>query len=338
MKKPATEPSLSLCIAAYNQGSYVAAAVESCLAQTQAPCEIVVSDNWSTDQTAEVLERYRSDPRVRVVKPPQHLPIEKHHRFLASVANGTHVGLLSSDDAYAPDFVRVVMQTLRKYPETGLVATGNWQCDAEMRPCRIAGLSYPKQRLMPPLGYMHMVEGCAYTFSTGVWLADALRSIPEIPENAGVFLDWYYGLWVGAHYPIQYIRRPLLFRRFHGENASIIQEVRAACHSLMMVRHVLSLPGIPRELRDRLAPMELNTALSVLDRTVASGGNAEMESARHLAQSVVEQQRGSSQPAGGSGSRRRSGRELVRSLALGTVNWGMVMLFGRRPRYLVPEA
>ncbi len=56
---------ISVAIPAYNQARFIGQAVESVLAQDYPNLEVVVSDNASTDNTPEILERYRADPRVR---------------------------------------------------------------------------------------------------------------------------------------------------------------------------------------------------------------------------------------------------------------------------------
>ena len=51
-------PTLSVVIPNYNHGRYVEGAVQAHLAQTLAPLEIVIIDDASTDQTAQVVRRY----------------------------------------------------------------------------------------------------------------------------------------------------------------------------------------------------------------------------------------------------------------------------------------
>ena len=72
--------SVSVGVPVYNQGQYLAETLDSLLAQTMPPDEITVSDNHSTDETAEVLRRYEG--RVRIIRPPEHLPMTAHWNFV----------------------------------------------------------------------------------------------------------------------------------------------------------------------------------------------------------------------------------------------------------------
>ena len=57
---------MSIGLAVYNGEKYLAEAIESLLAQTFRDFELIISDNASTDGTAEICERYAArDPRIR---------------------------------------------------------------------------------------------------------------------------------------------------------------------------------------------------------------------------------------------------------------------------------
>ncbi len=69
-------PRLSIGIPAYNQGEYLRETLASLVHQVDASTEIVVSENHSTDNTPAVLEEFAG--RVRVVRPPVHMPMMAH--------------------------------------------------------------------------------------------------------------------------------------------------------------------------------------------------------------------------------------------------------------------
>src|SRR5258708_1228515 len=114
---------LSIGVPAYNQGSYLQETLESILHQDIPFHEIVVSNNHSTDSTAEVIAgvQNRYPGRVRLVVPPEHLTMVANWNFTASQLNGDWFSLLSSDDVALPNFVRSVQSAAALSPNAPLV-------------------------------------------------------------------------------------------------------------------------------------------------------------------------------------------------------------------------
>jgi glycosyltransferase involved in cell wall biosynthesis len=95
-------PFFSILVPTYNQAQYVGAALDSLLAQTDADWEAVVVNDGSTDNTADVLNRYaQRDPRIRVVHKPNGGTGSALNRAL-SEARGDWICWLSSDDFFDP--------------------------------------------------------------------------------------------------------------------------------------------------------------------------------------------------------------------------------------------
>ena len=51
-------PLVSILVSNYNYGGFVAAAIESALAQTYTNCEIIVVDDGSTDSSREIINQF----------------------------------------------------------------------------------------------------------------------------------------------------------------------------------------------------------------------------------------------------------------------------------------
>ncbi len=60
---------ISVCITTFNEGSTIGALLDSLLAQTKKPDEIVIVDGGSTDKTVEIINHYQQkDRRIRLLK------------------------------------------------------------------------------------------------------------------------------------------------------------------------------------------------------------------------------------------------------------------------------
>src|SRR5690348_114572 len=121
-------PKVSICIPTYNQGRYVALAIESALSQEFDSLEVVVSDNHSTDETAEVLAAI-GDPRLRVVRPERHLDMAEHFDFCIRESEGDYVNVLCSDDRLLPGYAGRLAAVLDQHPTAALAYSAAYIID-----------------------------------------------------------------------------------------------------------------------------------------------------------------------------------------------------------------
>ena len=92
-------PRASIIIPAYNHAPHLPLALESALTQT-VPCEVIVVNDGSTDETAELLQTYRN--RVTVLTQAHRGPAAARNEGLA-LANGEYVMFLDGDDSIEPE-------------------------------------------------------------------------------------------------------------------------------------------------------------------------------------------------------------------------------------------
>ncbi|MGB7946043.1 MAG: glycosyltransferase family A protein [Candidatus Binatia bacterium] len=96
-----TTPLFSIAIPTFNRSDLFPYAVQSILNQTFDDFEIIVSDNCSSDDTAQVARQFE-DRRFKYVKPPSHCTIADNWEFARSHASGKFIMMLSDDDALLP--------------------------------------------------------------------------------------------------------------------------------------------------------------------------------------------------------------------------------------------
>jgi len=114
----------SVGIPTFNQADYLEATIESLLAQTRPPDEIVISDHFSTDRTPEIIEKYAG--RVRGVKPPPGSNLTDQYNFTLSSQTADWITLLSSDDLARPRFCEVLARGAASRDDAVLVRSG-WE-------------------------------------------------------------------------------------------------------------------------------------------------------------------------------------------------------------------
>jgi len=94
---------VSILLPAYNSRHLIKTAIESVLSQTEQRFELIVINDCSTDDTAEVVAQYaRKDARVRLLHTPCNSGPAAARNIGFDVACGRWIALIDSDDAYVP--------------------------------------------------------------------------------------------------------------------------------------------------------------------------------------------------------------------------------------------
>lgn len=107
----------------YNGERYVAEALDSLLGQSFTDFELVISDNASTDTTAEICRRYAArDARVRYIRQPRNIGLNPNHNFLVREARGEYFKWAAHDDLYGPDLLARCVAALDEYPDVVLAS------------------------------------------------------------------------------------------------------------------------------------------------------------------------------------------------------------------------
>ncbi len=118
------KPLLSICCVTYNQEKYIAQAIESFLMQkTSFPLEILVSDDASTDSTAQIVQNYaNANPdRLKAILHSKNMGPGENFVDNLCLAQGKYIALCEGDD-YWTDPLKLQKQVdyLEQHPDYSL--------------------------------------------------------------------------------------------------------------------------------------------------------------------------------------------------------------------------
>ena len=114
---------VSVIIPCYNVGAYVSECIDSVLAQTYSPLEIICVDNNSTDGTLNILKNYkeRYNDKLIILSEKNAGASFARNRGLA-VAKGEWVQFLDADDLLLPDKINHQMQLVSQNNNIAFIA------------------------------------------------------------------------------------------------------------------------------------------------------------------------------------------------------------------------
>lgn len=111
-------PRLSIGLPVYNGEAYLAESIEALLGQSFGDYELIISDNASTDGTADICHRYgKQDSRIRYIRQRQNIGLAPNHNFVADQAQAEYFKWAAADDLYARDLLKCCVEALDAYPK-----------------------------------------------------------------------------------------------------------------------------------------------------------------------------------------------------------------------------
>lgn len=207
-------PTVSVVIPAYNAARWIEETLQSVFAQDYPDYEVIVVDDGSTDNTAEVVARF---PQVRCIRKPNGGQASARNVGIRA-AQGHYIAFLDADDIWLPDKLRVQMERLQK---TGLawVYSDVFAFDGQTGKPLFASSKW--YRLYEGDIAAHLLLLC--------FISSPLIVERSVFDEVGFFNesrllrnreDWEMWLRIAARYPVGLIRRPLAGYRVHPTSST----------------------------------------------------------------------------------------------------------------------
>jgi len=199
------EPVVSVVIPAHNSGPHLRATIDSVLAQSHGPLELLVVDDGSTDGTPETVESY--GPAVILLRQSRRgHPAARNTGIRA--ATGEFLGFVDHDDLWTPDKLSRQMECFAREPQLDLVF--GHICNFFSPELTAEECSRLKVPLDPLPG---LLQGAMLARRASF---DRVGLFPE-DRTVGDFLDWYgRAMLAGLH--THMLPETVLHRRIHRSN------------------------------------------------------------------------------------------------------------------------
>ena len=211
----ADRPRVSVGVPVFNGEEYLAATLNSLLAQTFSDFEIIICDNASTDGTKAICDDFvQRDSRVRYYRQPENVGAARNFNRTFDLACGEYFQWFAHDDLCAPTFLERCVARLDAVPEAVLCFPMTQFIDANG--LHVSNYDHPldleaKIRMERFLQFVLTEHIVVEIF--GVIRSDVLRKTPRIASYIGSDLVLLAEL--GLHGPFLVIPEYLFFHREH---------------------------------------------------------------------------------------------------------------------------
>lgn len=184
------KPLFSILIANYNNGKYLEDAIISIMKQTYNNWEIILVDDNSTDNSADIYKKYEGIPNIHIYYNGSNHGCGYTKRRCAELANGELCGFIDPDDTLEPNALDVMVKAHQEDNSLSMVYSRYNEVDENLQFIRVS-----KQQGIIPEG-SSFLEGDGGISHFVTFKTSAYRKTPGIDSNylRAVDHDMYFKL------------------------------------------------------------------------------------------------------------------------------------------------
>jgi glycosyltransferase involved in cell wall biosynthesis len=200
-----------------NGASTLREALESVLRQSFHDWELIVWDDRSTDESAQIIAEYK-DPRIRYFLSPEETSLGKARSDAVRQATGAWLAFLDQDDVWLP---RKLEQQLALADDTTGLIYGR---TVRFYP---SGLERDYDQaheftLLPEGDIFNQlfIDSCFIAMSSAVFRRAAVEAVGGIPDAIQIVPDYWLYVAVARPYRVRAVQEVVCRYRMHGANTS----------------------------------------------------------------------------------------------------------------------
>jgi glycosyltransferase involved in cell wall biosynthesis len=213
---------ISVAMCTYNGADFLPAQLESILAQSRRPDQIVICDDGSTDETRALLQKFeKQSPDVILLRfNKKNLGSIKNFEQAISLCNGEVIALSDQDDVWRHDKLQLLEENFKKQ-STALVFSDAELVDENLTPLNRrmwneVGFDEQKKKLLRSGRALEvLVTGWTVTGATMAFRAGFKNICLPVPEGIAMIHDGWIALTIAAVAEVVALDEPMIQYRQH---------------------------------------------------------------------------------------------------------------------------
>lgn len=222
----AVKPGLvSIVVASYNHAEFLVQRMESLIGQTYQDIEILVIDDCSPDNSVEVLRRYESHPKVKLLIRGQNGGWVTVSNQGVEMSTGEFVIFANCDDYCDPHMITRLVDAMNAYPTAGIAFCRSLLVDEEghtlgddfaIREPAFRARCLTDTLLTQKEMSRFLLHSCVIpNLSAALIRKECLNTVGKLSPDYRVCSDWDLFFRIVARYDVAYIAEPLNKFRQH---------------------------------------------------------------------------------------------------------------------------
>jgi glycosyltransferase involved in cell wall biosynthesis len=233
-------PTVSFVVPCYKLAHLLRECVDSILIQSYGDLEVLIMDDCSPDNTAEVARSF-TDPRVRHIRNDPNLGHLRNYNKGIGLARGKYVWLISADDYLGRDYVvKRYVDLLEAHPRVGYTFCPGFTITESGHNSDLSGWVASSQSFHGNRDHIFkghdflkkLVKGNTIVAASGLARRDCYEKVSLFPLDMPWAGDWYLWCLFALHYDVGYFAEPMVCYREHQlsmTNRLWDQDVKGCC-------------------------------------------------------------------------------------------------------------
>ncbi len=229
------KPTVSFVVPCYKLAHLLPECVNSIIGQTYGDFEVLIMDDCSPDNTAEVARSF-ADPRVKHIRNDPNLGHLRNYNKGISLSRGKYVWLISADDYLRkPHVLERYVALLDRQPNVGYVFCPGFAVrdGVDTRELGCYSQRGDRDRILPGHVLLKKLLGGNFVLApSGLVRRECYDKISVFPLNMPWCGDWYLWCLFALYYDVGYFAEHMLCYREHhalSMTTTLIREKLEAC-------------------------------------------------------------------------------------------------------------
>ena len=216
-------PLISVVIPVYNGEKTILETIESVLNQTFQDFELIVIDDGSTDQTAEIINRIQ-DSRIKIFSYSNAGLSASRNRGIAK-ARGEYISFIDADDLWTADKLESQLKALQENPQAAVAYSWTDCIDESGKFLRRGGYISVTDHVYEKLLLVDFVEGG----SNALIRKHVFAEVGGFDESFNAVEDWDMWLRLASRYRfVTVASRQILYRQSANSMSTNVLKMEAA--------------------------------------------------------------------------------------------------------------
>lgn len=211
-------PKVTFVVPCYKLAHLLGECVRSILSQTYKDFELLIMDDCSPDDTAQVAQSFR-DPRVRHIRNDPNLGHLRNYNYGISLAKGAYIWLISADDRLHSDAVLERYVTLMDAnPSAGYAFCPAMRLeDGHVKELLEYSVLGHGDRIVNGRKFLeHLISANTVVAPSAMARKECYEKISMFPLDMPWGGDWYLWCVFALHYDVAYFADPMVCYRRHA--------------------------------------------------------------------------------------------------------------------------